>query len=110
VFPLAAASCVVAAAALPPKVIGLNSLHRHAHTPIVPINAALENCSAHHSQFSGSPCEYTDTRTRCIKCSVSTKSGTSFERWTMKRIAITLLPVSHFALNPPILVSSVLAQ
>lgn len=42
-----------AAAAPPPNSIGLNSLHRQAHTPPPTIKLALTACSAHHNQCLG---------------------------------------------------------
>jgi len=61
----------------PPKFMGLSSRYWQLHTPRLVIIAALATCRAHHNMFCGMDFEYRDTTTRCMKWSVSAKSGTN---------------------------------
>jgi hypothetical protein len=56
------------------------------------MKAALENCRAHHRALVGMECEYSDTTSRWMTCSVIAKSGTSLERLIRSRRAMTLFP------------------
>jgi hypothetical protein len=64
----------------PPKLIGLNSLHRQAHTPPTPITPTLTHCNPHHSQFLGSARVYSAVVRKCTRWSVRVKSRTSLLR------------------------------
>ena len=76
------ASCAVPIVfpVLAPKLIGRSSRHWQAQVPMETIKVALQACNAHQNRFEGSACEYKEVTIRCMKCIVSAKSKTSFER------------------------------
>jgi hypothetical protein len=80
----------VAPPPLPPKLIGRSSRHWHAHTPKDVIRVALHICKAHQKRFVGIECEYKEVTIRCMKCTVSAKSRTSFDLAMSRRIKTAL--------------------
>lgn len=74
--------------------MGFSSRHWQAQMPTDVMTVALHICSVHQSRFAGKACEYSEVTTRWMKCIVSAKSRTSFERAIRRRMNTTLLHVS----------------